>query len=189
MIDPKRSPSAGDPAGGGAAEMPPLPSPARLQELLFDAARMGREDMILALVQAGASLEGRDARGHTPLVVASYNGQLGATALLLSLGALPDGTSDFSGNSALMGVAFKGHDEIARLLLAAGANVNRTNGAGQTPLMMAALFDRRAIVDLLLAAGAETGARDAEGNSAASVADAQGNAALAAYLASPALAG
>lgn len=165
---------------GGSA--PPLPSPERLQELLFDASRMGRDDIIPALLQAGAEIEGRDSRGYTPLVLASYNGRDTTTELLLSLGAKPDGAVEVGANSALMGVAFKGYASIARTLIAAGADVNFTNGVGQNALMMAALFDRREIVDLLLQSGADRHATDAAGNSAFSVAEAQGNGSLSALL-------
>ena len=160
-------------------DLPPLPSPERLQDLLFDAARMGRDDMIPALLQAGADIEGRDARGYSALVLASYNGRESTTALLLAEGALPDGPSDAQGNSALMGVAFKGNPAIARRLLDAGAEVDRRNGAGQTALMMAALFAQEPIIDMLLEAGADPTARDAAGNDAAGGARAQGSLALA----------
>ena len=165
------------------AEPPPLPPPERLQELLFDAARMGRDDMIPALLRAGADIEGRDPRGYTALVLASYNGRESTTALLLDEGAAPDGPGDATGNSALMGVAFKGYPAIAGLLLKAGAAVDRRNGAGQTALMMAALFDRSEIIDMLLDAGADPAASDAAGATPASLAAAQGNVVLAERLA------
>lgn len=163
--------------------LPPLPSPERLQELLFDAARAGRDDMIPALVQAGASIDAQDERGFTPLVLASYNGQESTTALLLELGALPDGPPEDGGSSALMGVGFKGYAAIARRLLDHGANPNHSNRAGQTPLMMAALFGQSEIIAMLLAAGADRSLRDASGNTAADVAAAQGNDEVAALLA------
>ncbi len=158
--------------------LPPLPSMERLQELWFEAARVGRDDMIPALLKAGVNIECRDARGHSALVLASYNDRPSTTALLLLHGAAVDGAGDERGNTALMGVCFKGYQPIARLLLDAGAEVDRRNGVGQTALMMAALFGKTDIVDLLIAAGADVGAVDAAGNSAASVAQAQGNAAM-----------
>lgn len=78
-----------------------------------------------------------------------------------------------------MGVAFKGNLAIAELLLSAGANPSYRNSAGQTPLMMAALFNRRAIIDVLLQAGAKLDAIDTQGNNAASLALGQGNQELA----------
>ena len=164
------------------APLPPLPSPERLQTLLFDAARLGRDEVIPALLLAGADIEAQDAGGYTSLVLASYHGHEETTALLLRHGASPDGPDDLQGNSALMGVAFKGHVAIARRLLAAGADPDRRNLAGQTALMMAALFGREAVVDLLLAAGADPARTDAMGSDAAALAEAQGNDGLAGRL-------
>lgn len=161
----------------------PLPSRERLRELLFDACRLGRSDVIPALIQAGADIEGQDARGYTPLILASYNGHEHATELLIELGARPDGADEASGNSALMGVAFKGHLTIAQKLLKAGADPNYRNGAGQTALMMAALFGNDDIIDTLLEAGADAAHVDAAGNDAASLAAQQRNFQLAARLA------
>lgn len=161
------------------AELPPLPSPERLQELFFDAARIGRDDMIPALLRAGVDMEAQDPRCYTALILASYNGQSSTTALLLQEGAMVDAPDGKRGNTALMGVAFKGYDRIARMLIESGASVDRRNAAGQTALMNAAMFGHTAIVDLLLAHGADPHARDDAGNSPIGVARAQGNAAMA----------
>ena len=162
-----------------ARELPPLPPMERLVELLFDAARMGRDEMIPALLQAGVDIEVTDAKGYTPLVIASYNGQPGATAALLAAGAQVDGAADARGNTALMGVCFKGYVEIAQILIDAGADVNRRNGVGQTALMMAALVNKTAIIDLLLEHGADPAIVDAAGNSVQSLALSQDNTDLA----------
>ncbi len=156
--------------------MPPLPPTARLQELLFDAARLGRDDMIVPLLRAGADLTERDKRGYTALILASYNGHGNATATLLAAGADVDASDKARGNTALMGVAFKGFLEIAQQLIAAGADIDHRNDAGQTALMMASLFGHGAIVAALLGAGADCDLIDAAGNNAKSVAAAQNNA-------------
>jgi uncharacterized protein len=156
-------------------ELPELPSPERLQELLFAAARMGRDDVLPALVQAGADLEGTDPKGYTALILASYNGQESTTALLLSYGVRVDAGDGERGNTALMGVAFKGYTPIAKLLVDGGADVNVRNFAGQTALMTAALFGRTEIIDLLLAAGADPKLADASGNTVVTLARSQGN--------------
>lgn len=169
------------------AEPFPLPSPERIQALLFDAARLGRVDVIPALLQGGADIAARDAKGHTALILASYNGQEDATALLLRLGAPVDQPDEGRGNTALMGVAFKGYDAIADLLLGAGAYPHAVNRAGQTALMMASLFGHYKIVDTLLALGADPYAMDVAGNSAISVATDQGNDGMASHLATHAI--
>ena len=158
-----------------AAPVPQMPSHAHVQEMLFDAAASGRTDMIDALVQAGADVNGYDPRGFTPLILAAYNGHLDTVEALIRDKAdacKPDATQ---GNTAQMGVAFKGYDDIAARLLKAGCVVDARNHQGQTALMMAAMFDRKAQVDLLMAAGAHADAVDAAGRTAQSVAHDQGN--------------
>lgn len=156
-------------------QAPPLPSPERIQQLLFDAARLGREEMIAALLQAGGDVTAVGPNGHSALILASYHGHEAATALLLQHGSIVDQPDKARGNTALMGVAFKGHASIAERLLDAGANPDATNLAGQTALMMAALFGHDAIVDRLLELGADPHRQDAAGNSAISVARSQSN--------------
>ncbi|MBB3172318.1 hypothetical protein FHR90_000124 [Endobacter medicaginis] len=155
-----------------ATSLPPME---RMVEMMFDAARQGREDVIDALLRAGVDIEVLDSRGFSPLIIASYNDQPGATRLLLDRGACPDGPAEFAGNTALMGVAFKGYLPIAELLIARGADVNHRNGAGQTALMTAAMFGRDDIIELFLAHGGDPSIADHAGNTAKSLAAMQNN--------------
>lgn len=160
----------------------PLPSPERIQHLLFDAARLGRVDVIPALVQAGGDVAALNEEGYSPLILSCYHGHAEAAQLLLAHGAPVDQAEGTRGNTALMGAAFKGLGDVAELLLAAGAAPDATNHAGQTALMFAALFGRAAIVDALVSRGADPHRCDAAGNSALSVARAQANDLMAARL-------
>lgn len=168
--------SAQTPASRPAAT---LPSPERRQELLFEAARLGRADIIPLLAKQGADLNGYNERGFTPLILAAYNGQAEAVDTLISNGADPCKPDANQGNTAQMGVAFKGNDGLAARLLKEKCDVNVLNRAGQTALMMASLFGRTAQVEMLLRAGADPHVIDASGRTAASVAKAQGNASVA----------
>lgn len=159
-----------------------LPSPERRQELLFEAAKLGRVDLIPLLVRQGADVNAYEGRGFTPLILAAYNGQAAAVEALLEAGADPCKADRGQGNTALMGVAFKGDDRIAALLLKQKCDVNARNRAGQTALMMASLFNRTQQVAMLLKAGADPRVLDASGRSAASVAASQGNDAVASEL-------
>jgi ankyrin repeat protein len=80
---------------------------------------------------------------------------------------------DAKGATALAGVAFKDELEIARQLIAAGADPDAPNGMGRTPLMFAVMFGRKAMVDLLLEAGADPTLNDGEGKSALDLAAGQ----------------
>jgi ankyrin repeat protein len=135
--------------------------------------------MIDPLVRAGADINAYDDRGFTPIILAAYNGQLATVEALIAHGANACRPDRDQGNTAQMGVAFKGEDAIAARLLKAGCDVNARNHAGQTALMMASLFNRTRQVDMLLAAGADRSVRDAAGRTAGSIATDQGNAPMA----------
>ncbi|MEJ5976697.1 ankyrin repeat domain-containing protein [Novosphingobium sp. PS1R-30] len=156
--------------------------------MLFDAARLGRIDVLPALIQAGADVAALDPAGYSPLILSCYHGHVDAAHLFLAHGAPVDQQDGARGNTALMGAAFKGLGDIVELLLANGAQPDAANHAGQTALMFAALFGRAAIVDRLLARGADPHRPDAAGNSALSVAQSQANDLMAARLTTRSLA-
>src|SRR3954466_14328942 len=93
---------------------------------LWSAAKANDLAALTRLLDAGAELDLRDARGYSPLMLAAYSGSAEAVVLLLERGADPN-TSDAAGNSVLMGAAFKGQLELVELLLNAGANVHARN--------------------------------------------------------------
>ncbi len=172
-------------AGQAPAAAPKPDQPfarAHVQEMLFDAATMGRTDMIAPLLTAGADINAYDSRGFTALILAAYNGHIDTVNALIAAKADPCKPDVTQGNTAQMGVAFKGYDEIAARLLKTGCKVDARNHQGQTALMMAAMFDRKAQIAMLVAAGAQAAAKDTAGRTAASVAHDQGNDAVASRL-------
>lgn len=141
---------------------------------IFDACRQGDLKIIDQYLARGGDKEARTGRDYTPFILAAYYGQDAALAHLQKAGANPC-AEDEAGNTAFMGVAFRGHISTTQWLLAhTSCNVNHQNSSGQTALMMASLFGREEIIAQLLKAGAKPELKDARGNSAASLAAAQG---------------
>ena len=56
--------------------------------------------------------------------------------------------------------AYSGQKEVAKLLIAKGADVNAKNDKGKTPLLSAVMFDHKEMVELLISAGADVSNAD-----------------------------
>ncbi|MBB85983.1 MAG: hypothetical protein CMP06_01570 [Xanthomonadales bacterium] len=145
-----------------------------LEATLLDAARGGDATVISQLLDAGVDANVQTASGYTPFILATYHAHTAAATALLAGGANPCAT-DERGSNALMGVAFRGHEAMAEWLLEqTPCSVNHRNLNGQTALMIAALFGREAMIEQLVAHGADPALADASGNTASSLAQAQG---------------
>ncbi len=115
----------------------------------------------------------RDGKGNSLLMLASYNGQLEMTRVLLARGGNPQLANDM-GQIPLAGAAFKGNTEMAKLLIEHGADVNARMPDGKTPLMFAAMFNRLEIIDLFLEHGADASLQAMDGSTAQSMAQVMG---------------
>ncbi|MGI9305518.1 MAG: ankyrin repeat domain-containing protein [Gammaproteobacteria bacterium] len=96
-----------------------------------------------------------------------------------TIGRLLDQVEDVNfpnhrGKTALMVAARKGHPDVVRLLLEAGAKVNTVNSAGGNALMYAAVSGDAASLRLLLEHDAAVNATGANGWSATMIAAAKG---------------
>jgi uncharacterized protein len=131
--------------------------------LLFNLAFQDDPAGIAAAVGAGHDPNCIHPRGgHTPLQVASESGSAKAAKALLSAGADPnfrfrwesrvDGRC-FEGRVALM---YSSSDEVARVLVAAGADVNAVDSSGWSPLALAVEAVESGVFRYLLSAGAST---------------------------------
>jgi len=76
-----------------------------------------------------------------------------------------DASSRLEKKNALMIAAEFGNNEIAKTLVARGADVNAGEQNGQTPVMLAAVEGHEETVRILLSAGANVNARDKYGGS------------------------
>jgi ankyrin repeat protein len=147
----------------------------------FDAARVGRIDILAALYDAHYPLDAKTHAGYTALILAAYDEQSAALDYLLLAGADPC-LGDRNGNTALMGALYKGELPIAWRLLKTRCPIDQMNNAGETALSFAALFGRLEILPELVALGADPNHVDARGDTPLVIARKQGNAEAAAAL-------
>ncbi|WP_175967715.1 ankyrin repeat domain-containing protein [Burkholderia sp. BCC0322] len=166
----------------GCAHLPDRPAyspadPAALRRYdsdWFDAARVGRVDILRALHDAGYPVDATDSRGFTAVILASYDGQPAALDYLLSAGANAC-AGDRHGNTALMGALFKNEPDIARRLIDTHCPIDQTNGAGETALGFATLFNRFDLIPVLVARGANPNHVDRRGQSLLQLAQSHDN--------------
>ncbi len=153
---------------------------------LMQAARTGRIETVRALLEFGADVNANErTRGQTALMWAVSQQHADVVEVLLRYGAdvhartstrnrivmLDRGTRegvqtskaigdplDVGGSRALLFAARVGDPDSARLLLAAGADVNSASADGHSALVVAAFGGHERVVRLLLEAGADPNA-------------------------------
>ncbi|KAI9884612.1 MAG: hypothetical protein M1823_003599 [Watsoniomyces obsoletus] len=106
---------------------------------------------------------GRDHNGRTRLARACDLGELNNARLRLEERPGDLDLPDYAGNSPLQIASLHGYIEIVNLLIANGANVNRTNNDRDTPLIDAVENRHTEVIRSLLAAGAEPNQRGHRG--------------------------
>jgi ankyrin repeat protein len=128
---------------------------------LVDAAHKGDLDGVRAALSRGADINAiSPKRLHTAIEAAVFDRHADVVAELLRQGADPNA---FENESALGLAASSGDVAILKMLLSAGADVNRGSFVGETPLMAAALTGELECARLLLEAGADVNAKSAMG--------------------------
>ena len=135
----------------------------------------GRDNLEDVIAKAGADpVDSADETGWTALMVASSRCRSEAVSFLLSKGANSN-AHDRNGDSPLIAAATaycsrfdtdeqpKARYALIKQFAAAGARVNATNTAGQTPLMVAARFGNDDAIRALLDLGASVQVKDKAG--------------------------
>lgn len=107
------------------------------------------------LLAAGADPASGDDHGNTVMDYASAAENPAALAALLGAGVDPDTRNARTGQTALFTAIMHARQPQIRALVAAGADVDATDLAGNTPLHHAAKVNDVAVVLLLLEAGAD----------------------------------
>jgi ankyrin repeat protein len=127
----------------------------------FSPLHLARSDAVVDhLVLSGADVNARDQEGRTPLHLAAARGDKAAVDALLRRGAIPAATATRGGWTPLHSAA---NADIARSLLAAGADPNARDAGAATPLHWAAGTGKLEVIDALLEGGASLDSQDGEG--------------------------
>lgn len=132
---------------------------------LFSAIALGDERQVASLLKAQPDLANstdRTAEGRSPISYAVRLDRRRMAELLLDAGARVNATSEFW-STPLHEAAFWGREDIARLLIARGANVSLCSQS-ETPLHTAARCGQLGVARLLLVSGADPNARDSSGD-------------------------
>ncbi|WP_328724650.1 ankyrin repeat domain-containing protein [Streptomyces sp. NBC_00259] len=99
----------------------PDPEVVELASKIFDLARQGDAEALVAYVDAGVPANLTNDRGDSLLMLAAYHGHASAVTALLARGAEADRAND-RGQTPLAGAVFKGEDTVIRALLDGGAD-------------------------------------------------------------------
>ncbi|WP_181806968.1 ankyrin repeat domain-containing protein [Streptomyces shenzhenensis] len=99
----------------------PDPEVVELATKIFDLARQGRTEALVAYLDAGVPANLTNDRGDSLVMLAAYHGHADAVRELLARGAEANRVND-RGQTPLAGAVFKGETEVVEVLVGAGAD-------------------------------------------------------------------
>nr|XP_057943953.1 receptor-interacting serine/threonine-protein kinase 4 [Doryrhamphus excisus] len=123
--------------------------------LLHHAVTLANEEAVKFLLLNNADPNLANARGSTPLHLATENHSKPLAELLLGRRSTNVNAKDEDQYTALHWAAHNGDEAIARLLLDRGAAINEIDGQGRTPAHVACQHGQENVVRVLLSRGAD----------------------------------
>jgi ankyrin repeat protein len=140
-------------------------------ETFFNSARIGDIKTLREFILNGTSVNARDSKGNTPIIIAAGRGHVSVISLLLEHGASVEDSTQlglFEGKTVLSWASSQGRVQAVGLLLQAGADPNKIPNRGvfegKTSLTWACSQGRTSVVRLLLAAGVDVNYSSKTGN-------------------------
>jgi ankyrin repeat protein len=116
---------------------------------LITAALNDQPAVVELLLTKGANVMARNAGGFTPLHAAAYSGSVRIAEMLLDKGAILEDTANKAGAAPLMVAAEENHGAMVELLIARGADINRPESHGYTPITRASIKGHVDIIRVL----------------------------------------
>ncbi|XP_025832280.1 ankyrin repeat domain-containing protein 17 isoform X2 [Agrilus planipennis] len=115
----------------------------------------GHTEVVKFLLEHGANVEDHNENGHTPLMEAASAGHVELAKILLMHGAGINTHSNEFKETALTLACYKGHLDMVRFLLEAGADQEHKTDEMHTALMEASMDGHVEVARLLLDSGAQ----------------------------------
>nr|WP_294934813.1 ankyrin repeat domain-containing protein [uncultured Flavobacterium sp.] len=129
---------------------------------IFDTARYGSvEEMKILTAKKADTINGVNAMGFSPLILACYKGNTEVAAYLIE--RVKDVNYNSSSGTALSATVVKGNINLAKMLLQHKANPDLADANGVTPLIYAIQFKNKELIALLLEYKASKTIADASG--------------------------
>ena len=151
---------------------------AGVYEDMVRAMELNDERAVAGLLKRGVDVDMVTPNGDTLLMVAAKEGKPGMVNTILGAKPKVNARNPY-GETALMLAVFHGHAEIARQLIAQGAEVNHN---GWNPLLYATARNRLDMARLLIGHGAKVNASATNGTTALMMASREGHLAMVLFL-------
>ena len=132
------------------------------------AAYQKQRDAMRALAKAGADVNALEHQAYDAVTIAAVADDVETLKVAIALGNKASNVTSPYDGTALIAAAHLGHDEVVRLLIAAGAPLDHVNNLGWTALIEAVILGdggprHQKIVSYLLKAGADRAIADRGG--------------------------